>query len=289
MNYLFHILIMIGIYIILTQSLNLVMGYTGLLSLCHAAFYGIGAYAITLLMINFNLNFFVALVFAIIISSFLSLIVAIPSLKFKGDYFVLATLGFQIIIFSILYNWVSFTRGPYGIPGIPSPSLLGFKFDNPQNFLILSTSLALIVIYFIYLITTSQFGRVLKAIREDEITTKVLGKDTFKFKVKIFAISAAIASISGSLFATYVTYIDPTSFTIDESLFFVIILAVGGSGNITGPIVGSIILVILPEILRFLQIPDTIAPNIRMMLYALTLILIMKYQKTGIAGEYGYD
>lgn len=289
MNYLIHILIMIGIYIILTQSLNLVMGYTGLLSLCHAAFYGIGAYTVTLLMMHFNLNFFIAIIFAIIISSLLSLLVAIPSLKFKGDYFVLATLGFQIIIFSILYNWVSFTRGPYGIPGIPSPSLFGFKFDQPQSFLILSTLFALIVVYFTYLLTSSQFGRILKGIREDEITTKILGKDTFRFKVKAFAISSAIASISGGLYATYVTYIDPTSFTIDESLFLVIILAVGGSGNITGPIVGSIILVILPEVLRFLQIPDTVAPNIRMMLYALTLIVIMRYKKTGIAGEYGFD
>lgn len=280
---------MIGIYIILTQSLNLVMGYTGLLSLCHAAFYGIGAYTVTLLMMHFNLNFFIAIIFAIIISSLLSLLVAIPSLKFKGDYFVLATLGFQIIIFSILYNWVSFTRGPYGIPGIPSPSLFGFKFDQPQSFLILSTLFALIVVYFTYLLTSSQFGRILKGIREDEITTKILGKDTFRFKVKAFAISSAIASISGGLYATYVTYIDPTSFTIDESLFLVIILAVGGSGNITGPIVGSIILVILPEVLRFLQIPDTVAPNIRMMLYALTLIVIMRYKKTGIAGEYGFD
>lgn len=289
MNYIIHILIMIGIYIILTQSLNLVMGYTGLLSLCQAAFYGIGAYVVTLLMIHLQLNFFVALILAIIISSLLSLPVAIPSLKLKGDYFVLATLGFQIIIFSILYNWVSFTRGPYGIPGIPTPSIFGYRFDEPAKFIILSTSLAILVVYFVHLISSSQFGRILKAIREDETATKILGKDTFKFKVKVFAISAAIASISGSLFATYITYIDPTSFTIEESLFLVVILAIGGSGNIIGPITGSIILIILPELLRFLMIPDTIAPNIRVMIYALALIFIMRYKKSGIAGEYGFE
>jgi len=289
MNYLIHILIMIGIYIILTQSLNLVMGYTGLLSLCQAAFYGIGAYTVTLLMIHYQLNFFVALILAIIISSALSLIVAIPSLKFKGDYFVLATLGFQAIIFSILYNWVSFTRGPYGIPGIPSPSIFGFTFDEPYKFLVLSSLFALIIIYFVKLITESQFGRILKAIRENEIATKVLGKDTFLFKVKAFALSAGISAIAGGLYATYVTYIDPTSFTIAESLFLVVILAIGGSGNVIGPIVGSVVLIILPEVLRFLQIPDTVAPNIRVMIYALTLIILMRIKTTGLAGEYGFE
>ncbi len=289
MNYLIHILIMIGIYIILTQSLNLVIGYTGLLSLSQAAFYGIGAYATTLLMMNFNLNFFIALVIAMMISALLSLIVAIPSLRFKGDYFVLATLGFQIIIFSILYNWVSFTRGPYGIPGIPSPSLFGFSFDEPWKFLILSTVFASLVIYLFHIITKSQFGRTLKAIREDELATKILGKNTFIFKIKAFTLSAAISSIAGALYATYVTYIDPTSFTIDESLFMVIILAIGGTGNIVGPIIGSIILVIFPEVLRFLQIPDTIAPNIRVMIYATTLIILMRVRTKGIAGEYGFE
>lgn len=289
MNYLIHILIMIGIYIILTQSLNLVMGYTGLLSLCQAAFYGISAYTVTLLMIHYQLNFFVALILAIVISSALSLIVAIPSLKFKGDYFVLATLGFQAIIFSILYNWVSFTRGPYGIPGIPSPSIFGFTFDEPYKFLVLSSLFALIIIYFVKLITESQFGRILKAIRENEIATKVLGKDTFQFKVKAFALSAGISAIAGGLYATYVTYIDPTSFTIAESLFLVVILAIGGSGNVIGPIVGSVVLIILPEVLRFLQIPDTIAPNIRVMIYALTLIILMRIKTTGLAGEYGFE
>ncbi len=289
MNYFFHILIMIGIYLILTQALNLVVGYVGLLSLCQAAFYGIGAYTTALLMIKLGVNFFVAIIIGIIISVLLSFVVAIPSLKFKGDYFVLATLGFQIIIFSILYNWVDFTRGPYGIPGIPAPSLFGFVFDTPGKFLLISTLLAIIVIVFLRLITTSQFGRCLKAIREDELATKSLGKNTLAFKTTAFAISAGIASISGGLYATYVTYIDPTSFTISESLFLITILAIGGSGNLKGPIVGTIVMVILPEILRFLDIPSTIAPNIRMMIYAILLILFMIFRPKGLAGEYGFE
>ncbi len=280
---------MIGIYLILTQSLNLVMGYTGLLSLSQAAFYGIGAYVTTLLMINLKINFFLAVVLSVITTALMSLIVALPSLRLKGDYFILATLGFQAIIFSILYNWVELTRGPYGIPGIPQPQIFGISFNTIPSFLILSFLFALKCIYFVYLLTKSQFGRILKAIREDELATKTLGINTFKIKTIIFAISAGISAIAGSLYATYVTYIDPTSFTISESLFLVVILAIGGSGNIKGPIVGTILMIILPEVLRFLEIPDTIAPNIRMIIYALTLILIMRFRTKGIAGEYGFE
>ncbi len=288
MNYLLHILVMINIYIILTQGFNILLGYSGLVSICQAAFYGIGAYTTALLMMKLKINFFIAVIFSIIISYLLSFIVSKPSLKLKGDYFILATMGFQSIIYSILYNWIDFTRGPYGIPGIPFPSIFGFTFDTILSYFFLSLFFLILIMLFMYFITNSQFGRVLKAIREDELATSSIGKDTISFKTKAFAISAAISSISGSLYACYVTYIDPTSFTIAESLFLVTVLAIGGSGNLKGPVVGSIILVILPEILRFLDIPSTIAPNIRMMIYALALIMFMRYRQRGVAGEYEF-
>jgi len=286
MNYLFHILVMIGIYSIFIQSLNIVMGYTGLVSLSQAAFYGIGAYATALLMINFHINFFVAVPISIVVTVLLSFIVSIPSLRLKGDYFILATLGFQIIIFSILYNWIGLTRGPYGIPGIPSPQIFGFTFDDPAKFLILSTIIALLVNYILHLITSIKFGLILKSIREDEIAISTFGKNTTKFKIISFSIGVGIAAIAGSLYATYVTYIDPTSFTLNESILLVTILSIGGGGNIIGPIVGTLILILLPEFLRFLEIPDSIAANIRIMLYALVLILILIYRPQGLAGEY---
>jgi branched-chain amino acid transport system permease protein len=286
MNYIFHIMIMLGIYSIFIQSLNITMGYTGLVSLAQAAFYGIGAYTTTLLMLKLNINFFIALPIAVALTVILSFIVSIPSLRLKGDYFILATLGFQIIIFNLMYNWVSLTRGPYGIPGIPSPEIFGMKFDDPPKFFIISTIFALLVLYFFHLITSIKFGKILKAIREDEIATSTLGKNTTKFKIIAFSIGAGIASIAGSLFATYITYIDPTSFTLNESVLLVTILTIGGGGNIKGPLVGTLIITLLPEILRFLAIPDTIAPNIRVMLYALALILILIYKPQGLAGEY---
>ncbi|MDZ7337583.1 MAG: branched-chain amino acid ABC transporter permease [candidate division KSB1 bacterium] len=289
MNYLFHIIVMIGIYLILTQSLNLVMGYTGLLSVCQAAFYGIGAYTSTLLMTRWGVHFLPALLAGIVVAVALSFVVSVPTLRLRGDYFVLATLGFQAIVFGILYNWVSLTRGPYGIPGIPSPNLFGLTFQSPPSYMLLTTALALVTVVFVYLVTSCQFGRVLKTIREDEVVSQALGRNPVRFKITAFALGAGVAAIAGSLFAGYMRYIDPTSFTVAESLFLVTILAIGGSGNIKGPVVGTVILVMLPEALRFLQIPDSVAANVRMMLYALALVLVVIYRPRGLAGEFGFE
>ncbi|MFQ5633114.1 MAG: branched-chain amino acid ABC transporter permease [bacterium] len=289
MNYLLHILIMINIYAILTLSLNIVVGYSGLLSLCHAAFYGIGAYITTLLMMKAGLGFVPAVLFAIAGAVILSYLIAIPSLRLKGDYFVLATLGFQIIIFVILYNWVDVTRGPYGIPGIPQPQILRFRIDSLPEFFIFSLLIVFVCGGLIYLILNAPFGRTLKAIREDEIAAAALGKHVPRFKTQSFVIAAAFAAIPGALFATYFRYIDPTSFTLMESIFILSIIIIGGSGNLIGPIAGSVFLVVLPEILRFLQIPDSIAANMRQIIYGLILILLLRYRTQGLFGEYRFE
>lgn len=289
MNYILHVFIMICIYFILSLSLNLLVGYTGLLSLCHAAFYGIGAYVTALLMIKLGLNFFLSIPISILIAVIISLLIAYPSLRIKGDYFILTALGFQVIVFSVLYNWTTFTGGPYGIPGIPKPSFLGFEFSNLPLFSLLSFVFASIIFFALYRISSSPFGRVLKAIREDEIATSALGKRVASFKIWAFAVACGIASIAGSLYAGYVTYIDPTSFTLNESIFILAIILVGGSGNIKGPIIGTVFMIILPEILRFLGIPDTIAPNIRQMIYGALLLILMFFRPQGIAGEYKFE
>ncbi len=280
---------MINIYLILAFSLNLLIGYTGILSICHAAFYGIGAYISTLLMVNLGLNFFLALPLSILGAMAISLCVSLPSLRLKGDYFILATIGFQLIVFTILYNWIDLTKGPYGIPGIPVPSLFGFEFSTLPKYFLLTLIIVAGSFLVIRRILVSPFGRLLKAIREDELATQSLGKNVFKAKVIAFLISAGMAAIAGSLFAHYVTYIDPTSFTLDESIFIATIIIVGGMGNLRGPVVGTILLLIIPEALRFLGIPDSIAANLRQMIYALLLIGFMYFRPQGIAGEYKFE
>ncbi|HDD64796.1 MAG TPA: branched-chain amino acid ABC transporter permease, partial [Firmicutes bacterium] len=161
--------------------------------------------------------------------------------------------------------------------------------ENPFSFFIFSGIFFLLVFLFFRRLYNSPFGRVLKAIREDEIVASALGKDIPAIKIWAFVISAGIAAISGALYAGYVTYIDPTSFTLDESIFIISVVIIGGTGNLKGPLVGTLFMIILPEILRFLGLPDTVAPNVRQIIFGLALIILMKYRPQGIAGEYRFE
>lgn len=289
MNYVLHILIIISIYSILALSLNLLVGYTGLLSLCQGAFYGIGAYASTLLMMRAEFSFIPAVVLAMVTTAVISIAISVPSLRLKGDYVVLATLGFQMITFAILRNWTSLTRGPYGISGIPRPVLFGRPIETLGSFLVLAIVIALGCGVLIYILSSSPFGRVLKAIREDEVAAVALGKNVVRFKIIAFGIAAALSAVAGSLFAGYMRFIDPTSFTLTESVFILSIVIVGGAGNILGPILGTVLLIVLPEALRFLAVPDAIAANMRQIIYGALIVLMMRFRPQGLLGEYEFE
>jgi branched-chain amino acid transport system permease protein len=278
---------MINIYIILTLGLNLLVGYSNLLSISHAAFYGIGAYLSVLALITFKLTLIPAIAFAAAGTAVLAYFIGKVSIRLKGDYFVLVTLGFQMIVFAILYNWVNLTRGPYGIPGIPTPKLLGLvKINGISGFLALSCVLVAIIIILYYRIIHSPFGRILKGIRDDEIGVLSLGRNVTSFKIRAFVIGSSMAAVSGFLFASYVSYIDPTSFTLDESIFIVSAVLIGGAGTIRGSIAGAIFVVVLPEALRFLGMPDSIAANMRQIIYGLLLVTLMMFRPKGIWGDY---
>jgi branched-chain amino acid transport system permease protein len=288
MSYLLHILIMVNIYAVLALSLNLLVGYAGLLSICHAAFYGIGAYAGTLLMVDVGLKFWLALLLAVAATVVLSFTISVPALRLKGDYFVLASLGFQVITFAILYNWTGLTRGPYGISGIPQPTVLGLEINSPLAYFFFTGAIALFCIGLLYLIGHSPFGRVLKAIRDDEMAASALGKNIPRYKIMAFALAAGFAAVPGVLFAGYLQYIDPTSFTIMESVFILSIIIIGGTGNTVGPILGTVLLLFLPEALRFLGMPDAIAANMRQVIYGLVIIVMLRFRPQGLYGEYRF-
>src|SRR6266404_1554068 len=224
MNYAIHILNMISIYAILTLSLNLLVGYAGLLSMSHAVFYSIGAYITSLLVVGFAFPFFLAALLGVVGAGGLRLLISFPSLRLRGDYFVLGSLSFQIIVFSVLYNWISLTHGPFGISDIPRPSFFGVKLKSAGSYLVFNSTIAAICGILLYLIGTSPFGRVLKAIREDEIAAESLGKNVPRFKVLAFAIAAGFAAVAGAVFAGYLRYVDPTSFGLMESVFILSII-----------------------------------------------------------------
>ena len=278
-----------AIYAILALSLNLLVGYTGLPSLCHAAFFGVGAYIATLLVLFAGLPFYLSVIIGIMSTVVLSFLISFPSLRLRGDHFVLASLGFQTIVFSVLYNWVEVTGGPFGIAGIPSPRLKNWTPDTPLEFLLFSGTAALISALLLYWLGHSPFGRVLKAIREDELAAASLGKNVRVFKVSAFAIAAGFAAFAGAIFAGYLRYIDPTAFGLTESIFILSLIIVGGSGNTLGPLVGTFLLLLLPEVLRSVGIPDSIAPNLRLVIYSVLIIVIMRFRPQGLAGEYQYQ
>lgn len=286
MEYLVHLGVLFSIFAILALSLQLVVGYTGLLSVTHAAFYGIGAYTTALLITNLGVNFFVALLAGVVITAFVSLLVGFVLSKFRGDYYALGSLGFNVIVFSIFLNWQSLTRGPLGIPGIDRPDILGFQFS--ENILFLA--LALIFLALAYglseWVTTSSFGRVLKAIREDEEAVSVFGYRTLFFKLAIFVFSAGVAAVAGALYASYITFIDPSSFTINESIFVLAIIILGGLGSLRGAVIGALVLILLPEALRFVGFPSDIAAQMRQVIYGLILVGLMLYRPQGLVGEY---
>ena len=288
MDYLFHIVILSGIYTVLSVSLSLIVGHIGILSVAHAGFYGIGAYSSALLTINLGCPFWLGVLLGTVIAVLVSLMVSIPSLRLHGDYFVIATFGFQIIIFSIFNNWLDLTRGPLGIFGIPQPSILSWKVNSDIDFLILTVIWTACISGIIYRLVTSPYGRVLRAIREDEVFAQAMGKNTLWFKVSAFAISAAVASSAGSLYAHYISYIDPSSFTVMESILIISMVIIGGADSFWGPIIGAIILVTLPELLRFIGLQSAIAANLRQILYGLVLVIMMIVKPSGLLGRYRF-
>lgn len=286
MEYLIHIGILICIYGILGLALNLVIGEAGLLSVTQAAFFGIGAYTTALILVGSDVNFFLAAFAGAILSGIVALGIGIVLSKLRESHYALGTFGFNIIVFSIFLNWQSLTRGPLGIPGIPRPDIFGFQLSENIYFL----TLALVILALVYgvcvFITRSSFGRVLKAIREDEEAVSVFGYSTTYYKLVIFVISAMLAAVAGSLFASYITFIDPSSFALVESIFVLSIVILGGLSSNRGAVLGALFLIVLPEALRFVGFSPDIAAQMRQVTYGLILILLMLYRPQGLLGQY---
>ncbi len=282
----FENLIILGsIFSILSVSLNLTMGYTGLFNLGHAAFFGIGAYVSALLMLA-GLPFWAALLCAGAFTAFFGFLLGFPTLRLRGDYLALGTLGFAFIVEAIFKNWTDVTRGPLGIPGIPRPELLGFTFSSLDSYLVLSLALLAITIIVTHRIIISPFGRVLKAIREDETATQTLGKDTVRYKMIVLSFSAFFAGIAGSLYAHYITFIDPSSFSFPVLILILSAIIIGGMSSIRGSVAGAFLVILLPEPLRFIGLPSNLVGAGRQIIYAVLLLAIIMKRPQGLFGEY---
>lgn len=285
MSYGVNLLFMLAIYTLLGLSLNLLVGYSGFLSTSHAAFYGIGAYVVGLLVIHGVTSPLAALIVATISGSAIGAIVARFSISLKRESFVIATLAIQILFVSLFRN-LTITGGPYGLIGINQPALLHGVLKPPLTFLIWSALPILLAIGTISVVCLTPFARVLKAGRDDEELIRAAGKSLSSFRTKGMAISSAIAALAGGLFALYSSYIAPTAFTLDLSILCLMIVIIGGSGNLRGPFLGAGVMVALPEALRFLPISSTSTPYLRQILFGAIIIVLMRLRPQGLIGSY---
>lgn len=288
MAYIIHIAIIIGIFAILTVSLNLTIGFTGLLNLAHIAFFGIGAYTSAILVMK-GIPFFASFIAAGVFAAMFGLLLIALTQRLQGDYFALATLGFAFVTHSLLLNLDSITRGPLGIVVSSNPRF--FRVDIVTNFqyLIYVLIVLSLVLLLLYKIGKSRYGKVLQAVRDDEIGAQALGKNVKKIKYQSVMLSAAMAGIAGSLFAHYIGFIDPATFYLYDLIIILTIVIVGGLASTKGSVLATILLIILPELLRFLPLPHTAIGPLRLITYAAILIAVLMYKPRGLFGKVDFQ
>lgn len=277
-SYVMRIGVLMLLYATLTVSLNLVNGKTGLFSLGHAAFYGIGAYTSALLALNLDFPFWLSFLSAGVVAMFFGALVSLPAARLRGIYLAIITLAFAEITRLLIINLQWLTRGPFGLPGIPPPSLFGFAVTNDDGIYLIALALLILTVYVIERIMHARPGYALLAIREDEQAAAASGIQVFRYKILAFAVAAFFAGLAGSVYAHYTRFISHDSFTLNESFIVLSMLVFGGIGSTPGAIVGAFLLTLIPEVFRF-------ATDYRMVIYGVVLTLVILFRPQGLLGK----
>jgi branched-chain amino acid transport system permease protein len=284
-TYIISLAILIGINAILAVTLNFILGYAGIFSLAHAIFFGIGAYTAAILAMKFGADFTVATAAGMLLSGVISLALALPALRVRGEYFVAASLGLQMLAITVFSEWKSVTGGIGGLIGIPSPRFLGFDVSDPVRFLALTIACLAVILIAIRALVRSSFGRSLKAIRDDETAASALGKNVALLKTLAVMVSAAFAAVAGSLFSFYLSFINVESFVLEVSVQIIAMVIIGGTGTLLGPVLGAVIVLLLPALLTYLPyLPPTEIGSIQQMIYGLAMVLLMIFRPSGLWG-----
>jgi branched-chain amino acid transport system permease protein len=272
------IMVFMGIYCLITIGLSLLMGYAGQMSLCQAAFYGIGAYVSGILTAKYGLNPWLCMGIGMIISALVALLVGQPSLKLKGYYLAMATMAFGIIVFIIFSEEVDLTGGPDGMTGIPGLSLFGFEFDTTEKYYYLVWAFVFAAFVFSVNVIQSRTGRALRAIDSNEEAASAMGVDISKSKIIVFIYGAVQASLAGSLYAHYLNFINPSTFDFFFSLKLIIMIALGGIHEIWGAIIGAGLITFLSyEWLHFFE-------EFEIIVYGGILLLVTIFLPNGLVG-----
>lgn len=276
-SYLMGILCRILLYATLAGSLNVINGYSGQTCIGHAGFFCIGAYCEAILATRLGLSFWLVLPIAGIVTAIFGGAIALPTLKMKGIYLSIVTLGFSEIVRLLALNWEGLTGGPMGIKGIPVPEAFGFQFTGSRNYYYIFLVIAVLFLFVTGRVIHSRVGRAWISIREDELAAKSLGVQTSRYKASNFMYGAFWAGIAGAAYAPYVRFIDSTMFTLDEGFNILSMVIIGGQGTLVGPVAGSVIVNLLTELLRPVG-------QWRMVAYGLLIIVMMWWRPQGLVG-----
>jgi branched-chain amino acid transport system permease protein len=285
LDYLYSYLILVEIYIVLSLSTNLLVGIAGIFSVSQAAIFGLGAYIVGYCLTNEIVGFMPALVLAAGASLILNVLITLPSLRVSGDYFVVTSFGIQLLATAAFTNLTGTTGGAAGMPGIPPADIFGIVIDSNLKNLALATAVAFVACLWFALLMRSPFGRLLKAIREDELAVTAFGKNVLFAKVQVAAVAGVLAGSAGGVYAVYLSFIDPSTFDLNASVLLLTMVVLGGARTLRGSIIGPLVLLALPQLLAMIDIPTTIAASMRQGLYGLLLILFMVFRPQGLLGE----
>jgi branched-chain amino acid transport system permease protein len=284
MSFFLSYVILAQIFAVMALSTNFLVGIIGIFSVSQAALMGVGAYTYAVAAMA-GLPFPFALLAAGALCAILNVATSLPSLRLHGDYFVITSFGLQLIATAIFLNWTQVTGGSTGIAGIPAPAAFGLSFGEPRLLVILTTVALLLCALAYLLLMRSSYGRVLHAIRLDEIGAIAAGRNVLKLKLGVSAVSGVYAGIAGSLYAIFMSYIDPSSFDIQVSFVVLTMLVVGGARTLAGSLIGPFLLLMIPQVLSLVQIPPQLLGPTRALAFGILLVVFMLWRPQGIAGR----
>ena len=294
-SYLINLLVLICVNATLAVTLNFIMGYAGIFSLAHAIFFGIGAYAATYIALNVTGSLLLILPVAMAAAVLVGLALALPALRVRGEYFVAASLGLQVIGVTVFSEWKSVTGGIGGVMGFQPASLLGFKFETPIAFLVWSVAMLVLIVLAINTLLRSSFGRNLQAIRDSESAALAYGKNVAMIKTLAVVFSSALAATAGVVYAFYMSFVNVESFTLDTSVLVMAMVIIGGTGTVWGPLVGAVLLMLIPSLTSYIgSLPiagggwiQHEAGAIQQIIYGGAMVLLMIFRPGGIMGKSG--
>lgn len=277
MEYVVSLLVLIGLYVALSSSFNLIIGFGGLVSIAHPIFFALGAYTVGALSVQFALNPILAVAAGGVVALLASFMLSLPSLRISGDYLLITSIGFQLGLIEIIKN-LDFLGGASGLSGIPN------VVENNRSlvFAVVALGFALAVVLFIRALVRGSYGRAIQAMRDDELAFSALGRNAMNIKITIFALGSGIAGVAGGIYAYYYQYLTPDQFQILQSAMILTMVVVGGMGSVYGPVVGAVLLITLPEAITFLNLPSEIMGPLQGVIFTLLVIVFLFVRPEGL-------